>query len=373
MNKISLNAVRTMIVLVMASPLCSVHAGGPRGGQGRSVGQIGTGNFSGQNVQNMGSKSMTPRVLSGGTQMTPINVGNIGGKTLGGRTIGGTFTPISGGTKGPLNPLPGTINPFPGNNGGNGNQAGGGKGPHVPFPGTINPFPGTVNPFPGGKPPKGPIVVGPINPFPGTINPNPPGNPPSNPPSTPPTNPPSTPPTNPPGSGNGNGHGHGHCHPWYPCWRPWVGCYGTFRCPIVQPVYLPVAVTEVAVSNAHDIDLSIVSARILEPASMSQGALVRLQIVNKGPRSLDVPARVGLFGAEMNQTSGDMPSVTGEMMSLAVGATTTMDLRMPVEANRKPVMIVAIEMPEGYRDVNEQDNVAMGEMAKLPVATVSSR
>ncbi|MCA9096599.1 MAG: hypothetical protein KDA68_24130, partial [Planctomycetaceae bacterium] len=199
---------------------------------------------------------------------------------------------------------------------------------------------------------------------------NPPGNnPPGN--NPPGNNPPGN---NPPGNGN---CGNGHCHPWYPCWRPWVGCYGTFRCPIVQPVYLPVVSTTVPVVVAegmnHDVDLSIVSATIMEPASMTQGALVRLQIVNKGPSNLEMPARVGMFGAEMNQTSGDMPSVTGEMMSLAVGATTTMDLRMPVEANRKPVMIVAIEMPEGYRDVNEQDNVAMGEMAKLPVATVSSR
>lgn len=374
MNKLSRNTAQALIVLAMASPITLLHAGGPHGSSSRFSGnQGGAGNFNKSSMMNktpmlqQRNFSVNNQNLGGNLLNKNLNVNNstFGNKASGISLGNRTGNPISIGGKLPVTQLPGNFHPLPGT--------------IKPNPGTPNP--GTVSPFPGGFPSKGPIVSGPFNPLPGTVNPNPGNNnPPGN--NPPGNNPPGN---NPPGNNqpgnNQPGHGNcgnGHCYPLYPCWRPWIGCFGTFRCPTtVQPVYLPVVIQTtpdtVTQSQNRNVDLSIVSATIVEPAGTSQGALVRLQILNKGPMSLDLPARVAVFGAEMNQTSGDMPNAKGEMKSMAVGETSTMELRMPVESINKPVLIVAIEMPEGYRDLNEQDNVAMGEMAKLPVATVASR
>lgn len=341
MKTMTMNAAKALVVLLLASPLNVVMAGGPKGAMSRFSGNNGSGN------QGQVMSQRTYKPMNGGT----FNATNNGGvqsvmkkysqgtlSPLVSKPFPGTVTPISGGgPKKPLTPItpfPGTINPNPG----------GTIGPKGPL-GPLGPFPGTVNPT-GPKGPKGPL--GPIGPFP-PINPNPP--------------------PKPPGSGNGNGH---HCHPqWgWGCWKPWQGCYGNFHCPVVQPIYLPMTVVT-PVATMRDLDLSIVNATIVEPATSTAGALVRVQVMNKGPMSLNTTARMALFGGDLNQTSGEMPSVTGEIQPMSNGAMTTVDLRMPVTANGKPMLVAAIEMPEGYRDLNEQDNVAQGEMSKLPMAVAS--
>jgi hypothetical protein len=178
------------------------------------------------------------------------------------------------------------------------------------------------------------------------------------------------------GGGKGNSHHHHWCWGWGngwgwnpPCWTPWPGCYGDFHCPVIQPY--PLVVTEVVpvvetVFVPGTVDLSITSVLVVQKPSPNLGMLLRVTVTNKGSVDLAANARLGLFASHPGQTMGEMPRAVQLLEPLVSGQTTEIAIRLPVEANSRSLLLIAVEMPEGYRDANEQDNVAQGEIARLP-------
>lgn len=244
-------------------------------------------------------------------------------------------------------------------------------------PPILNPLPAPmppIKPLPPIKPPVG-NPGGPLNPFP---NPLPPIKPLPFPP-TPPINP--NPPGGGNGGGNGNGNGHGHgCH-WPHHWNHWVGCINVyFPCPrVIQPCPLPCVgetvivtpvVTETVVSGSVTrigIDLAVREVKVLSRGDATNGALYRVMIVNNGTMDLTGKARIALFAVGDAQPDASTPQVLGEFNGLKAGETAIVDVRMPVAGNALPNLLVAVEVPEGVQDLNESNNVAMGEVAKLPM------
>ncbi|MEK6258377.1 MAG: hypothetical protein AABP62_07125 [Planctomycetota bacterium] len=255
---------------------------------------------------------------------------------------------------GPIGPIkPPKVNPFPP------------IGPIGPVkPPIVNPLPpiGPIGPI---KPPVGPFPpIGPINPLPpiGPLPPFPPINP----------NPP-MPPVCPP-------H-HGHCHPHWGCWTGWVG--GWINCPIVQPCSLPVVsvvevvpvqTTVVVLETARrEIDLAVKEVRVVEKANAERGPLYRVYITNKSLNDLDVPTRVALLGVNGEQPTDDTPRAIETLKSLRGGETVAMDIRLPATSASYPLLLAVVEVPETYTDTNEQDNVAQGEVARLPLVVATTK
>ena len=225
-------------------------------------------------------------------------------------------------------------------------------------PPIINPLPpiGPIGPIGPIKPPVGPFPpIGPLPPFP-PINPNPP-----------------LPPINPPFQN--------HCHPHWGCWTGWVG--GWINCPTVQPCLLPVVSvvevvpvqTTVVVLEAarREIDLAVKEVRVVEQATAERGPLYRVFVTNKSLNDLDVPTRVALLGVNGEQPTDDTPRAIETLKSLRGGETIAMDIRLPATAASYPLLLVVVEVPETYVDTNEQDNLAQGEVARLPLAVATVR
>ena len=198
------------------------------------------------------------------------------------------------------------------------------------------------------------------------------------------------------GCGFGWGCGNWGCGNWgygnYGCgyWPGYFGgCYNTplyqpYPVTVSTPVYVTSTPTVVPTSTSlvlndaavppaplppaapRDIDLAIKDVRIVEAATGDRGALYRVTIVNKGPAALDSATRVAMLAMKDNQPSEDSPRTMETVKGLKVGETTSLDLRMPVAANALPRMLVAVEVPENFKDTNESDNVAAGEAAQIP-------
>ena len=285
----------------------------------------------------------------GGFPVKPLPVGPIG--PVKPPKVGNPFPPI-----GPIGPVkPPKVNPLP---------PIGPIGPIGPVkPPVVNPLPpiGPIGPVGPIKPPMGPFPpIGPVNPLPpiGPLPPSPPINP----------NPP-MPPSNP--------HHH-HCHPHWGCWTGWCG--GWINCPIVQPCSLPlVSVVEVipvqttvVLPVRREIDLAVKEVRVVEKGDAVNGPLYRVFITNKSLNDLDVPARVALLGVNGDKPTDDTPRAIELLKSLRSGETAAMDIRLPATAAAYPLLLVVAEVPENYVDTNEQDNVAQGEVARLPLLTAST-
>ncbi len=340
------------------------------------------GNNSFQNVQKFNVtktpiKVQTPHFgqvvnnpISGGQKFKPLNPITV----LPPSNVKPPFGPI-GPIKPPTNKPP-TVNPLPP------------LGPIGPIkpptvkPPKVDPFPpiGPIGPI---KPPKGPgVIVDPIFPH----NPNGCGK---------------------GWCGNGGlgcgnwGSGCGNwgygCGNWgYGCgyWGGWLGCLGGFNYPLVTPYPLPVCtptyvtqpvsvvevvpasptivVKEVAPdlpplpTSAREIDLGVKEVRVLEKGDAQNGPLFRVVVTNKGPMNLDKPTRVALLAVKDGQPTADTPRLIETMTSLNVGETKELDMRLPATASSFPGLLVAVEIPESFKDVNEQDNLAQGEVARLP-------
>lgn len=211
----------------------------------------------------------------------------------------------------------------------------------------------------------------------------------------------------------GNGwFGNGCCNPlWFDC--GWCGygcgnyCGGWWNCnnyccgyyPIYQPYPLtvcsPIYVTQpasavstapstttVVINNdvdkdvppsptqtsAREIDLGVKEVKVLSKGDAQNGPLYRVSIMNKGPMKLDKPARVAVISINDGKPSTETPRMIETVKSLNVGETVELDMRLPVAANTFPMLLVAVETPESFKDANEQDNVAQGEVAQLPLA-----
>lgn len=203
--------------------------------------------------------------------------------------------------------------------------------------------------------------------------------------------------------GNGYGNwGYGYCGGWgwgwgcgnwgygnYGCgyWPGYFGgcsypLYPTCSYPIYTPVYftstqfVPTTTTIVlndtavppspAAASTREIDLAVKEMRLVESATADRGALYRVTIVNNGPQNLETASRVALLGFKESQPAADSPRTMETLQTLKVGESTVLDLRMPVEANSQPKLLVAVEIPETYKDTNEANNVAAGEAAQVP-------
>lgn len=196
------------------------------------------------------------------------------------------------------------------------------------------------------------------------------------------------------GFGWGFGCGNWGCGNWgYGCgyWPGYFGCYnGCYNYPLVQPypvvfttpgyvsttpAVVPTSTTLVlndtavppapAPAKTRDIDLGIKSVQLVEAANADHGALYRVTIANMGPSDLDVATRVAALGIKDSQPNADTPRAIETINSLKVGETTNLDLRMPVAANALPKLLVAVEIPDNFKDTNESNNVAAGEVSQL--------
>ena len=196
----------------------------------------------------------------------------------------------------------------------------------------------------------------------------------------------------------GNGYwGCGHygygCGNWFGnscgCYYPVVQPYPLTVCPpiyVTQPATVvqvaPVTTTMVqevapelppAPATAREIDLAIKEVKVLAKGDAQNGPMYRVFITNKGPMNLDQPSRVALISINDGKPSADTPRMIETLKSLKVGETAELDMRLPVAANTFPMLLVAVEVPETFKDTNEQDNVAQGEVAQLPLAVAAAK
>ena len=368
-NTKQLLAACVFLILLSADAAFAEKKSGGRsfGGQSQNSvrGQISGGQLAGRSMGHAGNA---------GTLTVPGNAGNAGrqlggfnsikvkpsnghmlNSNLGNAVVERTKTP---GTIG-IN-LPGTIKPG------------------TIKPGTFKPMPGTFPTFPPivGQGPTKPIhpnwPQGPIGPI-GPIGPKPPVTPPINP--------------NPPGGHHG-GHGGygGGCHNNWNLWVNHIGCW--VRCPIVvRPCPLPVCdystgiCTTVVIQPviqtlphvyaAGEVDLAVREVRILKAADAVSGPVYQVFVTNNGPSALTVDARVALFGVGDSAPDENTPRVLQNFSGLLVGETAVVEVQMPVAANQFPYLLVAVEVPEGVRDTDESNNLAQGEVARLPLAVAS--
>ncbi|MBL8810675.1 MAG: hypothetical protein JNM43_10900 [Planctomycetaceae bacterium] len=364
-------------VLVAVGAMNSANAVADKGRGGNR--QLGSGGSSqgqrqvAQKLSGQGNFGSAQGTKVGNTLSLPSNTlsNQLGGQSAG-RTRNLPFQNIAGkkpilaGTPISVNPIP---TPFK---------------PPITKPGIpLNPLPGPGFPIKPIKPTKPPIVInpgGPLNPFPmPPIKPLPPINPNPNPiPPTPPINP------NPPGGGHGGGHGHGNGHGcnWHHHWNHWVGCINVyFPCPrVIQPCPLPcvgqtVIVTPVVTDTLVTrlgIDLAVREVKVLSLGNATEGTLYRVLITNNGSMDMTGEARIALFAVGDAQPDASTPQVLGTFNGLKAGETAIVDVRMPVAGNALPNLLVAVEIPEGVQDLNEANNVAIGEVAKLPVEVAAN-
>jgi len=131
---------------------------------------------------------------------------------------------------------------------------------------------------------------------------------------------------------------------------------------VVNDMTVPPAPTS---AELKEIDLAIKDVRVVEAATATQGALYRITILNQGPTNLDMPTRVAALGMKDAQPSADMPRAMETLSALKVGQTADVNVRMPKEANELPRLLIAVEIPESFKDTDEQNNVAAGEVAQL--------
>ena len=180
--------------------------------------------------------------------------------------------------------------------------------------------------------------------------------------------------------------GYGNCGCGY-----WPGYFGncgyypytvytpTYFCqtPVVQVVPMPttVVLNDVAVppmpaapASVREIDLAVQNVQLLQAATTSQGALYRITIANKGPVNLDVATRVAALGIKESRPDDQSPRAMETLQSLKVNETADLDLRMPVAANDLPRLLVAVEIPDGFKDLDDSNNVAAGEVTQLAAA-----
>ena len=196
--------------------------------------------------------------------------------------------------------------------------------------------------------------------------------------------------------GNGCGFGwNGGCGNWVfgncGCgyWPGYFGNCGYYPYPVYTPVYTPtyfcstpvvvptsttIVLNDTAVPPApsatpvssREIDLAVKEVRVVEAATTSQGALYRITIINKGPMNLDVATRVAALGIKESRPTNDTPRAIETLKGLKVGESADLDLRMPVAANDLPRLLVAVEIPDNFKDTDEANNVAAGEVNQLP-------
>jgi hypothetical protein len=166
--------------------------------------------------------------------------------------------------------------------------------------------------------------------------------------------------------------GCGYPYPSYPVYTP---TYFTTM-PIVEviPTSTTIVLNEPAVppspsatqATTRDIDLAVKEVHVVEGATATRGALYRITIINKGPTNLDVATRVAALGIKDNRPTDDTPRAIETLKGLNVGESTNVDVRMPVAANDLPKLLVAVEIPDMFKDTDESNNVAAGEVAQLP-------
>lgn len=378
--KIDIKTITASTLAFVVFGASAVFAGPPRSGGGRNI--SGGGNISsaakGHNFQSNSGVSG-----NNGGQSFQSRIGTMNGNSGRGNVISGNATQSSGHIKiktpafgtqvsgSGLNHGGRTKQPLPGQAGGIGGGfpgVGGIKVPGIKVPG-INPIIKPINPTGPFKPGK-PLNPGfPINPGGGSgggSNPSP--NPGQNP------NPGSG--QNPSGNpGSLSGH-HGGCHHHWNLWAGHIGHY--VHCTkVVAPCVLPYPgcthttvvvqpwVPEIVLPG--DLDLMIREVQIIRPADALNGPVYRVLIANNGPANLVGKGRFVLFGVNDNQPDQNTPAVAGEFNGLNSGETAVVDVLMPVEANHFPFLLVALETPQGFRDIHPENNLAQGEVNRLPV------
>jgi hypothetical protein len=120
-----------------------------------------------------------------------------------------------------------------------------------------------------------------------------------------------------------------------------------------------------ASNSLRQIDLNVADVKVVEPGTANRGPLYRVVVSNNGPMNMDVPTRIAAISIKDGKPSDDTPRVIETIKPLKVGESAEIQLRLPVAANAFAGLLIATEIPESCTDVNEQNNLAQGDVAQL--------
>ncbi len=122
-----------------------------------------------------------------------------------------------------------------------------------------------------------------------------------------------------------------------------------------------------------EIDLAITDVRLVDAGSPTAGPMYRVTLTNKGSNNMTTPTRLAGVAMNAEQSSQEPPMQIETVPVLNVGQSTEINLRMPVTAKNFPLLMIAAEVPANFKDTNEQDNVAQGQAAQIPVLAAAMK
>ncbi len=148
--------------------------------------------------------------------------------------------------------------------------------------------------------------------------------------------------------------------------------------------YLPAPVTVVEVPtnsvdglfsslDASGVDLLVAQVQIVEAGNSQNGPLLRVLIANQGRTDVTVPTRLAMISIKDAPATAESPRVMTDVKALRAGETTALDVRMPVASNSLPKLVVAVEIPKSVVDIKPDNNLAVGELSQLPLATTAMK
>ena len=115
------------------------------------------------------------------------------------------------------------------------------------------------------------------------------------------------------------------------------------------------------------IDLAVRGAILVKATPDEASRTLQILIENRGPTDLTSTTRVAVFAMRDGLNEGELPSVIANLEGLSVGMTATLEMTLPTSAIGCDQIIVAVETPVGFQELDETNNLAQGTIAGLPV------
>ena len=121
------------------------------------------------------------------------------------------------------------------------------------------------------------------------------------------------------------------------------------------------------------IDLAVRGAILVKATPEEASRTLQILIENRGPVDLTTTTRVAVFAMRDGLTEGELPRVIADLANLSVGMTATLEMTLPTSAIGCDQIIVAVETPEGFQELDETNNMAQGAIVSLPVLELFER
>ncbi len=123
----------------------------------------------------------------------------------------------------------------------------------------------------------------------------------------------------------------------------------------------------------NEIDLSLKDIRLVETATMDRGAMYRITVLNKGPKDMDTTTRMAVVAMKSPAMDAEPLHQIEMVRMLKMNESVELNVRMPVAAKDFPLLMVALEVPANFKDMNERDNMAQGEAAQIPALAAAMK